>query len=279
MIAFPNCKINLGLSVLRKREDGYHDLETVFFPVGLRDIVEIVPADPGRTTPVLAFSHSGLALPDAPGANLCEQAYQLMKTDFPFLPPVRIHLHKAIPLGAGLGGGSADAAAVLKLLNAVHSLGLSAEKLAAYALKLGSDCPFFLLNKPALARGRGERLQEIPLKLDDYRILLVNPGIHIPTARAFSLVRPAQPAYPLEVLIRQPVDQWRDQVRNDFEEPVFDLYPEVGAIRNTLYAMGASFAALSGSGSTVFGLFRRQQVLHPAFPAHYFVRELVGQLQ
>ena len=184
MIVFPNCKINLGLHILGKREDGFHNLETVFYPLLFRDALELIPAT--NNTTEIEFTGSGLAVDGNVSDNLCVKAYYLLKKNFPQLPLVKIHLHKAIPMGAGLGGGSADAAFMLKLLNEKFNLNISTPQLLNYALELGSDCPFFIINKPCIATGRGEILEEIEVDLSAYKIVLINPGIHINTGWAFS---------------------------------------------------------------------------------------------
>lgn len=272
MVIFPNCKINLGLRILRKRADGYHDLETVFYPVPLTDVLEILPSP----LPQPECELSGLPVPGDPAQNLCLKAWHLLKRDFPELPAVRCWLHKIIPTGAGLGGGSADGAFMLKALNDLFRLSLSQEQLMDYALKLGSDCPFFLMNQPALASGRGEQLRPVSLDLSGYSITLVFPGIPISTAWAFQQIRPQEPeGDSLETLITQPLSTWAGRLVNDFEAPVFSAHPEIAAIRDTLYEAGAEFAALSGSGSTVFGLSRQPLTFPRPFPSSYFVKQAV----
>lgn len=275
MLTFPNCKINLGLNILRKRSDGYHDLETIFYPLAIRDALEILSVPfsedeskagrrqiEGSAFPInsssdkITFSATGLPVSGAPEDNLCLKAYHLLKKDFPQLPPARIHLHKVIPMGAGLGGGSSDGAFTLALLNKKFNLGISREQLAVYALQLGSDCPFFLHNKPCYATGRGETLEDIALDLSHYSFLLVNPGIHINTGWAFSNIIPRDAKQSrLKVAIQEPISDWKHHLVNDFEKPVFDLYPEIRSIRDTLYENGALYASMSGSGSIVFGIF------------------------
>jgi len=249
MVSFPGCKINLGLHVIRKRPDGYHDLETCFYPVPWQDILEIVPAE------AMAFTSSGIAIPGAEADNLCLRAYHLLKADFN-LPPVHIHLHKILPMGAGLGGGSSDGAHTLRTLNSVFSLGLSAEELAGYAARIGSDCAFFIYETPQLGTGRGEILEPIAVVLKGKYLLLVKPDIHVSTAEAYSGVVPREPGYDLRnVLENQAVETWKDVVRNDFEYSVFSKYPVIGQIKQALYEAGAVYAAMSGSGATVFGVF------------------------
>jgi 4-diphosphocytidyl-2-C-methyl-D-erythritol kinase len=268
MIVFPNCKINLGLRILRKRSDGYHAIETAFYPVSLKDALEILPATEKTTMTI-----TGNAVPGITAENSCLKAYNLLKKDFTALPPVTIHLHKVIPAGAGLGGGSADGAFMLLLLNAKFSLGLSEKQLLHYALQLGSDSPFFILNKAVIGTGRGESLKPIRLSLANYHIALINPGIHINTAYAFSQITPAIPVKPVEAIMQQPVDTWKKELLNDFEPSVFAAHPEIGNIKETLYRHGAIYASMSGSGSTVYGIFKEAPPVLPAFPAHYFVKQ------
>lgn len=250
MISFPNCKINLGLRILRKRNDGYHDLETVFYPLPFYDIVELIHG-PGEGS----FTGSGLQVAGEAEHNLCFKAFQLLKKDFPELPAVQLHLHKTIPMGAGLGGGSADGAFTLQLLNQKFRLGLSRDQLLAYALQLGSDCPFFIINKPCFATGRGEQLEEIKVDLSAYRVVLVTPGIHVNTAKAFSEIQPAMPSKSVKEIIQQPVTTWKDELINDFEISVFKNYREIKEVKDQLYARGAIYASMTGSGSSVFGIF------------------------
>lgn len=273
MIVFPNCKINLGLHILRKRADGYHDLETVFYPVRFTDILELIPERTTTDQPV-NYAQSGLDIQGNPLDNLCVKAYLLLKKDYPALPPVKMHLHKVIPTGAGLGGGSADAAFTLQLLNDYFKLGLSTDQLLHYALSLGSDCPFFILNKPAYATGRGELLEPVSVDLTGYTLVIINPGIHIPTAQAFAGIRPAQPERSLKEIIALPVSSWADELINDFEKPIFYQYPEIAAIKDELYRAGAVYASMSGSGSTVYGLFADGKPLILNLPPDYFIKVL-----
>jgi len=271
VVVFPNAKINLGLRILAKRNDGYHDLETVFYPLPFYDALEII-RQPSQQE--LSFTSSGLAIAGKAEDNLCIKAYQLLKKDFPSLPPVQMHLQKAIPSGAGLGGGSADAAFTLKLLNEMASLGLSREQLLNYSLQLGSDCPFFIINRPCFATGRGEQLEPAGIDLSIYSFLVVNPGIHIPTGPAFSWLQPARPSASLRQVISSPVDTWKEQLINDFEAPVFLRYPEIAQIKERLYRAGALYASMSGSGSTVYGIFPKKTVPAISFPENYFARQL-----
>jgi 4-diphosphocytidyl-2-C-methyl-D-erythritol kinase len=251
MVVFPNCKINLGLRILRRREDGYHDLETVFYPLPVRDVLEVVRA------PQATFTTYGRPIPGDPGDNLLIRAYQLLKKDFPELPFVDIHLYKQIPIGGGLGGGSSDGAFLLSLLDQQFGLGLTTWRLAGYAAKLGSDCPFFLINRPCLGQGRGERLEPLTLDLSGWSFLLIHPGIHISTAKAFSLCRPDDSGPSLRLAIDRPVTEWRDNLINDFEAPVFAEYPVLGEIKRSLYDRGAVYASMTGSGSALFGIFEK----------------------
>lgn len=270
MIAFPNCKINIGLNIIGKRTDGFHDLETVFYPVPVRDAVEIIiPDDQSKD---IHFSFSGNAVAGNEEDNLCVKAYHLLKKDFPQIPAVKIHLHKQIPMGAGLGGGSADASAVLVLLNNKFQLNISKEQLMQYALQLGSDCPFFILDKPAFASGRGEILSPVNIDLSGYKIIIVHPGIHVNTGEAFRQLNPADfsPAGELQQALQQDPAQWKELIKNDFEKPVFAIYPRIKEIKDQMYEAGALYSAMSGSGSSVFGIYQKDAVINLKFPSHYF---------
>ncbi|MES2849228.1 MAG: 4-(cytidine 5'-diphospho)-2-C-methyl-D-erythritol kinase [Bacteroidota bacterium] len=260
MVVFPNSKINLGLNILDKRPDGFHDLETVFLPIPLKDSLEIIRAKESSTDVV--FSQSGFVVDGDMEDNLCIKAYKLLKKDFPQLPAIQMHLHKTVPMGAGLGGGSADAAFTLKMLNDKFHLNLSTEQLIQYSLCLGSDCPFFIINKPCFATGRGELLQPIELSLTGYYLILINPGIHINTGWAFSQLKnePAENRLSknLQQHINGPITNWRNTISNDFETPVFAAHPALKEIKESLYSNGAIYAAMSGSGSTIFGLFEKE---------------------
>lgn len=272
MIVFPNCKINLGLNIVSKRNDGYHNLETIFYPLPFYDVLEVIKS--GNENEQTTFSTSGLNIDGNKENNLCVKAYELLKKNHPSLPAAIIHLHKAIPTGAGLGGGSADAAFTLKLVNDKFNLGLSTGQLINYSLQLGSDCPFFILNKPCFARGRGEILEEIPLNLAAYKVIIINPGIHINTARAFAGITPAPPAKSVKEIIQQPVETWKGELINDFEKNIFIQYPEIASIKNKLYENGAIYASMSGSGSTVYGIFKKNDLIDLHLPSHYFIKEL-----
>jgi 4-diphosphocytidyl-2-C-methyl-D-erythritol kinase len=280
VLAFPNCKINLGLTILGKRKDGYHNLETIFYPLPVKDVLEIIQSP--VTAADVEFTQSGFTIDVNNEDNLCIKAYRLLKKDFPQLPAVKMHLHKAIPIGAGLGGGSADAAFTFQLLNKKFGLNLSAKQLISYGLQLGSDCPFFIINKPSFATGRGEILETVPLDLSASKIVIINPGIHVNTGWAFSQLqeRKQQSKKPktksVKEIIQQPVASWKEELVNDFEEVVFEKHPEIKTIKQALYQKGAMYASMSGSGSTVYGIFSLLPVLDNIFPTHYFIRTLSG---
>ena len=250
MIAFPNCKINLGVNIIRKREDGFHDLETIFLPVPFTDVLEIISSDKTELTVT--------GLPVNATENLCIKAYNLLQQKFPELPPVKMHLHKVVPMGAGLGGGSSDASFILNMLTEKFELNVNPEELRDIALQLGSDCPFFLINKPCFATGRGEILEPLDLDLTNYKILIINPGIHIDTKLAFSKIISGERKKSIKEIIAQPIETWKEELQNDFEIPLFAEYPEIEKLKNDLYELGATYASLSGSGSSVFGLFKKE---------------------
>jgi 4-diphosphocytidyl-2-C-methyl-D-erythritol kinase len=254
MICFPNAKINLGLNVTDRRADGYHNLESIFYPIRLHDALEVIESDE------LSFTSSGLAIPGNADSNLCLKAYRLLAADFS-LPPLHIHLHKHVPIGAGLGGGSADAAFFLKLMNDKFELSLSVEQLESYALRLGADCPFFIKNKPAFATGIGNQLQCISLDLSAYYLVLVTPNVHISTAEAYRGVKPIIPTHSLLESIQKPVSEWKNFISNDFEKHVFEAYPQIRALKSSLYEAGAVYATMTGSGSSVVGIFEKPVVL------------------
>ncbi|OMP77160.1 4-(cytidine 5'-diphospho)-2-C-methyl-D-erythritol kinase [[Flexibacter] sp. ATCC 35208] len=249
MIVFPNCKINLGLHIVRRRADGFHDLETVFYPLQLTDALEVL--SPGT----LQFNSSGIAIPGAADDNLCLKAWHLLKKDFPSIAEVDIHLHKHIPIGAGLGGGSADAAFMLMHLNQRFQLGLTTEQLVEYAAALGSDCPFFVLNKACYATGRGEVMTPVELDLKGWTFVLVYPDIHVNTGWAFKQLTPGEPDISLLEVIKRPVEEWKGLMKNDFEIPIFSAHPELAQIKEEMYRQGAVYATMSGSGSSIVGIF------------------------
>ncbi len=249
MIAFPNAKINLGLRVIEKRSDGFHNIETIFIPIGLRDIIEVIPAE--STT----ISFSGLVVDAAPNDNLCMKAFKLFQQEVG-CGEVSIHLHKVIPFGAGLGGGSSDAAFTLKLLAKLFYPEMPTSRLKQMAAAIGSDCPFFIENRPSLAHGRGELLQPVAIALKGCYLVLVNPGLHVSTKDAYAGVTPTKPEVSLLELIKTPREKWQHTITNDFEHSVFQIYPAIETIKAELMGLGAFYAAMSGSGSSVFGLFQ-----------------------
>ncbi len=267
MIEFCNCKINLGLSVLDKRPDGYHNLETVFYPLNLCDVLEVMEGSNEQDKKVRIISE-GLPIPGDQQNNLIAKAYHLLDLKFS-LNPVTFHLIKKIPIGAGLGGGSSDGAYALKLLNRLFKLNLSVEQLIDYAAKLGSDCPFFIENIPCFASGRGEILSKIKLDLSSFCMVLIKPEVHVSTADAFnkitSLGRKTSNSSLLEV-IQMPIESWRENLINDFEKSVFEIYPQIKEIKDKLYREGAIYSSMSGSGSAVFGIFRYSPGLANQFP-------------
>jgi 4-diphosphocytidyl-2-C-methyl-D-erythritol kinase len=260
MIQFSPCKINLGLSILEKRADGFHALETVFYPVALHDIVEVVPAK------LFTFSHTGISIPGDTSNNLCVKAFHLLKADFPQISNVQIHLHKNIPMGAGLGGGSGDGTTVLKMLNNLFNLNISKEQLLHYAASLGSDCPFFIFNEACHATGRGEILNPIAIDLSNYTIALVHPGIHIATPWAFQQLSPCIKEKIIAEIIKQPIETWKAELINDFEAPVFKAHPKLEDLKNNLYSQGALYASMSGSGSSLFGIFPKGSKIESPAP-------------
>ncbi|MFD1468833.1 4-(cytidine 5'-diphospho)-2-C-methyl-D-erythritol kinase [Hymenobacter caeli] len=269
MLTFPNAKLNLGLYVTARRPDGFHTLETVFVPLPWTDALELLPAAPGQPTGIVL---TGRPIPGAPETNLCLRAYALLQADFPRLPPVQLHLHKVVPIGAGLGGGSADAAFALKAANELFGLGLSTEALEGYARRLGADCAFFIQNRPVLAGGKGDEFEAIDLPLAGTACAVVYPGLHIGTAEAYARVAPRAPAHPLRAALAGPIETWRGTVANDFETALAPAYPGLAAIKAQLYAAGAAYASLSGSGSALYGLWPgRAEAPALDWPAEYLV--------
>ena len=253
MICFPNAKINIGLYILSKRPDGYHNIETVFYPVNLCDALEIVPAN-GEKTGII---QTGISIEGKPEDNLVMKAYYLLKKDYD-LPEISIYLRKQIPAGAGLGGGSSDAAFMIKLLNDFAGLKLSIEQMETYAGQIGADCPFFIQNKPVFAEGTGNILSPVNISLQDYYFVLVKPSVSVSTKEAYIHINPHQPLIPLKKIIDLSINEWKNHLVNDFEPGVFAQYPEIGEIKQRLYAEGALYASMSGSGSAVFGIFDRK---------------------
>jgi 4-diphosphocytidyl-2-C-methyl-D-erythritol kinase len=316
MIAFPFCKINLGLRVLDKRDDGYHNIETCLFPVPWKDVLEIIPSN------TFSIALTGLEIPGQQQSNIVVKAYEILEKDFS-IGPVEIHLHKIIPTGAGLGGGSSDGAHTLKVLNNLFALGLSKERLAGYASRLGSDCPFFLESSPMIATGRGEVLENISVDLSGYTLVIVKPNVHVSTADAYERlsrklnsvdheirapigkplkplkgalknIEPQKDFVPLKNLgslkgfegddgsghaltnvLGAPVDQWRFFLKNDFEDSVFEAHPMIGDVKSRLYKLGATYASMSGSGSSVFGLFKDDVSCENKFPGMVCWKETI----
>lgn len=277
MITFPQAKINLGLNVVARRADGYHDLETVFYPVPLCDALEVQPMDdafPSLTDCDVKVSH-GLTPTDTfetgdEQKNLVVKAYNILKQENPGLARVHIHLYKAIPTQAGMGGGSSDGAAMLLMMNEMARMGFTQQQLIERAARLGADCPFFIVNRPAYAEGIGERLAPVNLDLHGWLLAVVRPNIAVSTKEAFSLVTPKRPSQNCRgIVMGRPVEQWRGLLENDFEQSVFAIYPEIGQVKERLYELGAAYSAMSGSGSAVFAFFRKPVDLGQHFPGMF----------
>lgn len=263
MLTFPNAKINIGLNITEKRSDGFHNIESVFYPVEWCDALEIIPnQNPDAIDAV--FQSSGLAIPGNESSNLCLKAWNLLQ-DRINVPPM-IHLHKVIPMGAGLGGGSADGAFMLKMLNEVYELKLSNDELKDFARKLGSDCAFFIENRPVFCYNKGDEFEDFKLDLKGKFVVLVNPDIHISTAEAYSGVSPKKPQIALKTALSQQISEWKKIVKNDFEENLLLKYPTIAAVKATLYQAGAVYASMTGSGSTVYGIFEQESDLRSSFP-------------
>ncbi|MCX6248054.1 MAG: 4-(cytidine 5'-diphospho)-2-C-methyl-D-erythritol kinase, partial [Bacteroidetes bacterium] len=260
MLAFPNAKINLGLNVTGTRNDGYHDLETVLFPIAFRDVLEIVPLEGDEP----AFQSTGLAIPGKQEENLCLKAYRLLKAERLF-PAVKMHLHKVIPMGAGLGGGSSDAAFAIKLLNELFALGLTPNQMKHFAGILGSDCAFFIENKAVYACGRGDQFEPVTISLAGYTLMVIIPPVHVSTPEAYRHVKLKKPAENIRVILEADPREWKNRLVNDFEESVFPQFPEILQIKEKLYDAGAVYASMSGSGSAVYGLFDHD----PPKPDHF----------
>ena len=254
MIVYPNAKINIGLNVVEKRPDGYHNLETVFYPINLQDILEIQEIETDAPASGYRLKVTGTVLDGSPEDNLVVRALKLLKKDFD-LPPVSIGLYKHIPTGAGLGGGSADAAFTVKTLNERFKLGLTIQQMEDYCSQLGADCPFFIQNKPVFATGIGNVFHPLEMNLKYKQLVLVKPDIFVSTKDAYAKVKVQHPKQQLPELLAQPIEKWKDTVVNDFEASVFSKYPEIAAIKDKLYDLGAVYASMSGSGSSVFGIF------------------------
>lgn len=268
MIIFPNAKINIGLNIIEKRDDGFHNVESCMYPVALCDALEVIEnKEPSADR--IVITASGIEIPGDINDNLCFFAYYLISADYP-LPNIKLHIHKHIPVGAGLGGGSSDAAFFIKLLNDKFELGISWGEMHHYARQLGSDCSFFISNKPSFAEERGDVYESMKLDLSKYYIVLVYPHIHINTANAFGGIIPKMPVRLLESdLLELPIGEWKGIIHNDFEDSIFPQFPEIKNIKEKLYANGALYASLSGSGSTVFGIFEKSTDLKEQFPGKF----------
>ncbi len=250
MISFPNAKINIGLNILRKRADGFHEISSIFYPIDWCDVLEIIP-----NQQKLSFESYGIDIPGEADSNLCIKAYHLLREDFD-IPPVRIILKKNIPIGAGLGGGSADASFALKMLNDLYDLKLTNAALEAYASQLGSDCPFFIKNSACLAEGRGEKLKEISLTMSSRWLLVINPNIHVSTKSAYAQVVPVEADVILEEVVQQDVASWSSLgIMNDFESSVFNQFPEVKQAKQLIIDKAPQYVSMTGSGASVYGFF------------------------
>jgi 4-diphosphocytidyl-2-C-methyl-D-erythritol kinase len=249
MVSFPNAKINLGLNITEKRSDGFHNIESCFYPVQWSDVLEILPSSETR------FSSSGIPIPGDINSNLCIKVYETLKKDFDSIPPVNIHLLKNIPIGAGMGGGSSDAAFTARALNDLFALGLSLDQLENYVRLLGSDCAFFVNNLPVFAFDKGDRFRKTSLSLKKYYISIVYPGIHISTKEAYSGVIPQKPELSIENIIQMDIKEWKGILKNDFETSLFPKYPRLKELKEDFYKNGAIYASMTGSGSAVYGIF------------------------
>ncbi|MGZ2370877.1 4-(cytidine 5'-diphospho)-2-C-methyl-D-erythritol kinase [Ancylomarina sp. YFZ004] len=265
MLTYSNAKINIGLNIVEKRSDGFHNIETVFFPINMRDAIEI--ADSKGNSPY-TFSASGIPINIEAKDNIVVKAYELIKAKYNF-PAQDIHLHKKIPFGAGLGGGSANAAYMIKLLNQKFKLGMSIEEMEDEVKKLGSDCAFFIKNEPAFAVEKGDKLSSIDLDLSGYHILLIKPDVHISTPEAYANIKAQKQEISLEELIKQPIETWKSSIKNDFENSIFPKHSLLAIIKEELYEEGAIYAAMSGSGSSMFGLFKNEPNILPQWEKHY----------
>ena len=269
MLTYSNAKINIGLNIVEKRDDGFHNIETVFFPINMRDAIEI--ADSKENSPY-TFSASGIPINIDAKDNIVVKAYELIRAKYSF-PAQDIHLHKNIPFGAGLGGGSANAAYMIKLLNQKFNIGMSTEEMEGEVKKLGSDCAFFIKNKPAFAIEKGDKMNSIDLDLSGYHILLIKPDVHISTPEAYANIKPYKPETSLKELIKQPIENWKSIIKNDFEDSIFPKHPLLAEIKNELYDQGAIYAAMSGSGSSMFGLFKDEPNILPQWKKYFCWKE------
>lgn len=269
MLVFPNAKINIGLNILEKRNDGFHNIETLMIPIALTDEMEI-KASKKKHRGEIILTTSGITIEGNLENNLVSKAYKSLHKDFD-LPSVNLHLHKKIPIGGGLGGGSADAAFTLKALNDLFELKINDTQLENYAAELGSDCAFFIKNKPAIATGRGEKLEHFPVNLEEYFLALVIPNTSISTKEAYSKVKPQIPPTSLKERLLYPVEKWQEVIKNDFEKSVFLQKPIIAKTKKDLKKAGAVYSSLSGSGAAVFGLFNTSPELNNFFDKNYFL--------
>ena len=269
MICFPNAKINIGLNVVEKRTDGFHNIETIFYPVPLCDVLEI------REAPALQLTIEGIAIQGTVENNLCIKAYKALADQYK-IPPVEIFLLKAIPTGAGLGGGSSDAAFMIKALNELFSLNLSEETMEQTAAKLGSDCAFFIKNKPVYATGKGDVFVPVSVSLKGKYIVIVKPPVHVSTPEAYGMIKPARPEYTIVSECKNPVLNWKKKITNDFEQPVISKYSVIGELIKKMYANGAAYAAMSGSGSAVYGIFDDEPDLQKQFPGNFYYAAMLS---
>ncbi len=269
MVSFPHCKINLGLRIINKRPDGFHNIETCFYPVPWTDILEIIPASS------FSFANTGIVVGSKVEDNLCVRTYRMLQKDFN-LPPVAMHLHKIVPMGAGLGGGSSDATHTLSMLNHIFELGLPLDKLRYFAAQLGSDCAFFVGRQAMIGTGRGELLAEVNVSLSGKFLIIVKPDVQIPTAEAYQQVVPSNQDISIrEIVEGQRLEDWRHTLVNDFESGIFKRYPVLKEIKDALYAKGALFASMSGSGSSVFGVFNGFVDLKKSFEGSMYWSEML----
>lgn len=273
MVVFPNCKINLGLNITEKRSDGFHNIETIFIPVSLHDIIEFSENKVGKSSKLI---NSGIQIDGNPEDNLIIKAYNIIKKQYD-IPPVNIHIYKNIPFGAGLGGGSSDASFTLKALNELFELKISNKILIKYSKELGSDCAFFIENKPVFASGKGEIFSDIEINLENYYIVIIKPDIHIGTKEAYSKVIPQKQNVSIQEKIKYNILSWKNEIINDFEVSVFRKHPEIEQIKQKLYKAGAVYSSMSGSGSSVFGIFEKKIDPNLLFNKHKtFVTKIVG---
>lgn len=269
MLSYSNAKINIGLNIIKKRNDGFHNIETIFFPIAMRDAIEIVDS---KGNAPYTFSATGIPINIETKDNIVVKAYKLIRSKYDF-PAQDIHLHKSIPFGAGLGGGSANAAYMTKLLNQKFNLGMSSLEMEETVSQLGSDCAFFIKNEPAFANMKGDKLNPIALDLSGYHLLLIKPEVHISTPEAYANIKPLKPEISLKDLIKEPIENWKNLIKNDFETSIFPKYPQLAKIKEELYVHGALYAAMSGSGSSMFGIFKKEPKILSQWKQHFCWKE------